>query len=84
MPVITDCSRIEVHGVATVEDAELIAASLDGGATELDLKRATHIHSAVLQTVMAYRPTVLPPSSGTALAEAMLALGLFHMHSAAA
>lgn len=57
MPVVIDgaCARIE--GTARVEEAEALVAFLEGGAGRtLDLGPCRHLHSAVLQVLIAYRP----------------------------
>jgi hypothetical protein len=50
---------VRIIGNATVEDAEpLLAALLDDPARTVDLDQATHLHSAVIQLLLAVRPTI--------------------------
>lgn len=57
MPILIEGEIARISAVASVEEAETLVAFLEGGVgRRVDLAAATHLHAAVLQTVMAYRP----------------------------
>ena len=84
MPVTVIGNRIDVDGIATVEDVELVVAGFESGAADLDLTRASHVHAAVLQAILAYRPSILPPEADGPLAEAVAVLNQIQAPKAAA
>lgn len=52
-------TTVRIVGNAAVEDAEpLLAALLDDPARTVDLDHAAHLHSAVIQLLLAIRPTI--------------------------
>ena len=58
MPILTEGDIARIDGAASVEEAETLVAFLEGAAgRRVDLSAATHLHTAVLQVLMAYRPT---------------------------
>ncbi|ARE40326.1 hypothetical protein RGUI_2185 [Rhodovulum sp. P5] len=60
MPVLTEGEIARIEGVAAVEEAEALVAFLEaGGERRVDLSGATHIHTAVLQVLMAYQPATV-------------------------
>ncbi|GAA0308194.1 hypothetical protein [Rhodovulum strictum] len=63
MPILIEGEIARITAVVSVEEAETLVAFLEGGANRMvELSGTTHIHAAVLQTLMAYRPaaTELP------------------------
>jgi hypothetical protein len=59
MSVRLDGNIIALEGQCRVEDAELLLGLLQGGTGRIvDLTEAEHLHAAVLQILMALRPTL--------------------------
>jgi hypothetical protein len=62
MPIHYAETVATVEGLACVEDAELLAAWLRSCARpEVDLSQAAHLHTAVVQTLMAFTPVLRAP-----------------------
>ncbi len=59
MSVTLDGERIRLSGACRVEDAETLLALLqaDRGRT-VDLAEVTHLHAAIVQLLLAFRPTL--------------------------
>lgn len=49
----TDTGTLVLEGVCPVEDAEVLLQLLQAGPTALDWTKCRHIHTAVLQVVLA-------------------------------
>lgn len=59
MPVVIEVGRARIDGAARVEDAEALVSFLENTPDgEVDLAGASHLHTAVLQVLMAYRPDI--------------------------
>lgn len=56
MTVRVEGDTVHLEGRCPVEDAEPLAAALDGGAREVEAAGAVQLHSAVVQTLLHYRP----------------------------
>lgn len=57
MSVRLDGTIVHLEGVCGVEEAETLAAQLDGaGAWQVDLSGCAHLHGAVVQALLAFRP----------------------------
>lgn len=60
MTVTSDGRIIRLEGVCRVEDAEPLTALLQGVSdSTLDLSMCEGLHAAVLQAILAFRPTVI-------------------------
>ena len=60
MSVRVEARTILVEGTASVGDAEpILAALLEEPARAVDLSKATRLHSAVVQLLLALRPTTV-------------------------
>ena len=60
MSVRVEGQTIHVEGTASVGDAEpLLAALLEQPARTVDLGKATHLHSAVVQLLLALEPVTI-------------------------
>ncbi len=61
MPVTLKKTVAVFDGVCAVEEAETLLAWLqENPKGRVNLKRCTHIHTAVLQVLLAFRPRVSP------------------------
>ena len=57
MSVRIEGQLIHLEGPCGVEEAETLAALLDvAGAWEIDISASTHLHGAVIQALLAFRP----------------------------
>lgn len=57
MSVAWDGSYIQLVGVCAVEDAEMLVRLLqDDRAREVDVSNVTHLHAAVVQALLVFRP----------------------------
>jgi len=57
MSVRLDGTIVHLEGVCGVEEAETLAAQLDEtGAWQVDLSGCAHLHGAVVQALLAFRP----------------------------
>ncbi|MFC4157883.1 hypothetical protein [Chitinimonas lacunae] len=63
MPIDADGPRAVLHGHCRIEEAEtLLDWALRHPEGEADLSQCRHLHSAVLQTLLAIRPRrIVPP-----------------------
>ncbi len=70
MSVCMEGAVIRLIGDCRVEDAEpLLAALRTDDARALDLKDCIWIHSAVLQVILAFRPTIAAPCQQSFIAD---------------
>lgn len=64
MPVVIDGAVARIEDTARVEEAEALVSFLESNsAHQIDLGACRHMHAAVLQVLLAYRPAyvALPP-----------------------
>jgi hypothetical protein len=60
MTVLSDGPIIRLRGVCRVEDAEPLTALLQGVSdSTLDLSMCEGLHAAVVQAILAFRPTIV-------------------------
>jgi hypothetical protein len=60
MTVIRDGEIVRLVGLCRVEDAEPVTALLQGVSdSTLDLSACEGLHAAVLQAILAFRPTIV-------------------------
>ena len=60
MTVLNDGPVIRLRGVCRVEDAEPLTALLQGVSdSTLDLSMCEGLHAAVVQAILAFRPTIV-------------------------
>jgi hypothetical protein len=66
MSVRVEADIAYLAGECRVEDAEPLLGFLQSGSSRVvDLTQATHLHTAVLQLLLAFRPHVVGPASDT-------------------
>ncbi|HEV2596348.1 MAG TPA: hypothetical protein VGU01_14230 [Sphingomicrobium sp.] len=58
MTVAVEGSIIRLSGRCPAEDAEVLLELLAGGAGDVDLTDCSYLHGAVVQLLMAMRPTI--------------------------
>lgn len=59
MSIRIDGDTVYLEGDCGVEDAEALASALENGsARRVDLSPCRHLHSAVVQALLAFRPTL--------------------------
>ncbi|MCB6179272.1 hypothetical protein LHP98_14200 [Rhodobacter sp. Har01] len=59
MPLVIDGSLARIEGAARVDEAETLVSFLETTADPVvDLGPTNHLHTAVLQVLMAYRPAL--------------------------
>jgi len=59
MPLVIDGSLARIDGAARVDEAETLVSFLETTTSPVvDLGPAGHLHTAVLQVLMAYRPAI--------------------------
>ena len=76
MSVVLEGGVIRLLGDCRVEDAEKLVALLQGeAAPRVDIAAALHLHTAVVQVLLAFRPAVVGISADRFIAE-WLAPGL--------
>jgi hypothetical protein len=77
MPLITKVKSCQLTGVCQAEDAEvLLAWLLTNRKGTINLKDCSHLHSAILQVLLVFKPTIsVWPLSGQ-LATLLQAAGL--------
>ncbi len=69
MPLVFTETQVRFEDVCTVEDALPLLEFLKGSAApEVDLSACTHLHTALLQLLLAARPNVAAPPGDPALA----------------
>jgi hypothetical protein len=60
MTVQVDGAFIRLHGKCTVEDAEaLLPLVRTPGLRQIDISGAAHLHAAVVQVLLAFKPVIL-------------------------
>lgn len=59
MTVVVDEDIVRLSGRCMAEDAELLLAHLVAGAKTVDLSGCDYVHGAVVQLLMAARPTIV-------------------------
>jgi hypothetical protein len=63
MSVMLDGNGIRLVGPSAVEDAEpLLAGLLEDRTRSVDLRETGHLHTAVIQVLLAVRPELIGPS----------------------
>ncbi|MFZ0266122.1 hypothetical protein [Caulobacter sp.] len=73
MTVIRDGEIVRLVGLCRVEDAEPLTALLQGGSdSTLDLSACEGLHAAVLQAILAFRPTIVGIPDDAFLRERLL------------
>jgi hypothetical protein len=69
MPLIFTAAEVRFEDECTVEDAQPLLEFLNGGESrEADLSACTYLHTALLQLLLAARPTMTAPPSDPNLA----------------
>ncbi len=69
MPLVFTESRVRFEAVCTVEDALPLLEFLKvSAAPEIDLSACTHLHTALLQLLLAARPRLASPPADPTLA----------------
>jgi hypothetical protein len=75
MPVVTGPTGAELAGVCGVTEAEtLLAWLLDHPTAQVDLGDCQHLHTAVLQVLLALKPAVAVEPADPLVAEWLLPL----------
>lgn len=72
MSVRLEGEVVHLEGRCAVEAAEPLAAALEGGARTVDVAKAGPLHSAVVQTLLYYRPKVRGEPEDRALRDLIL------------
>lgn len=74
---LNDLQLLRIDGAATVEDAEQVLNTLVAHPDwRVDLRGCSHLHAAVLQTLMCLRPSLWLPSPPSPVAVLAQAAGL--------
>ncbi|MBB6251194.1 hypothetical protein [Nitrospirillum iridis] len=59
MTVVVENDFIRLEGACAAEDAETLVSALQGAADPIvDVSRCLHLHGAVVQVLLAFRPSV--------------------------
>ncbi|WP_044560509.1 hypothetical protein [Azospirillum sp. B4] len=59
MAVVTEKNLIRLEGACVAEDAEtLVSALQDAPESAIDVSQCRHLHGAVVQVLLAFRPSV--------------------------
>lgn len=64
MSVAIDQGIVRLSGRCMAEDAELLLKHLAGGAKRVDVGGCDYLHGAVVQLLMAARPTIVGEPAG--------------------
>lgn len=69
MPVIFENDVARFEGQCAVEEADALSAwASDHPKAQVDLAKLEHLHAALLQVLLVFRPTVIAPPSDPFLA----------------
>ena len=59
MTVVIEKDRILIQGICGADDVEVLMSALRAhGSSIVDLSEADHLHTAILQVLLAFRPSI--------------------------
>ena len=59
MTVVIEKDRILIQGICDADDVEVLMSALrEPGPSIVDLSEAGHLHTAILQVLLAFRPSI--------------------------
>ena len=59
MTVVIEKDRILIQGICDADDVEVLMSALrERGPSIVDLSEAGHLHTAILQVLLAFRPSI--------------------------
>jgi hypothetical protein len=59
MTVVMDNGVVRLQGQCGTEDVEMLLAALSSGTPSVDISEVDHLHGAILQVLLTFRPALL-------------------------